>query len=468
MADVFVSYAHEDQDFVRRLVPLLEAEGLSVWWDHTIPPGKSWNEFIARGIEEAKACIIVWSTHSVASEWVQEEATLAKEGGKYLPMQIGPAPPPVGFRRIQAANLTGWDGDAANPQWRMLVKEAIALAHGESARPAPAPAATPSRPPPIAPAIAPADEPVKEKTQSKAGLIVVVALAAIAIGFGGWLLNSRQGTGGAAAPTSTAAASTAPSVAVAAAPAAPQPNDPTGSWKLLPISVPYCKMTGSLTIGPPAAQRLCTLRIEEACMTFTVLAEQTCTPVITGDRIKLTGTVASARYSDNEQRRYNPDNFTLTISGAEMKGTLDTVGKPATFSRQSDAEGAAWEAKAASNMTSYQARARAADSERRAKEAADDALDPQRIRGTWDLELVCADHPAGIAIPHLYVFAADGKWDEFHGSAKGTWTANGAALVFRTADGEYRGTRAANGTYSGTYSYNDRTRSCTFNMKRFR
>lgn len=135
MADVFISYAHEDQAFVRRIVPALEAEGFSVWWDHTIPPGKSWDTFIAKGIEEARCCIVVWSTHSVASDWVKEEATLAKTGEKYLPVAISDDQPPVGFRRIQAANLKGWSGDTENAQWRLLVQEARSTV-GQSHAPA--------------------------------------------------------------------------------------------------------------------------------------------------------------------------------------------------------------------------------------------------------------------------------------------------------------------------------------------
>jgi len=42
MADVFLSYAREDQAFAQRLAQALEAEGFSVWWDRTIPPGKTW------------------------------------------------------------------------------------------------------------------------------------------------------------------------------------------------------------------------------------------------------------------------------------------------------------------------------------------------------------------------------------------------------------------------------------------
>ena len=130
MADVFLSYSHKDTDLVRDLVRYLEREGFSVWWDHTIPPGKTWDDVIARGIREAKACIILWSPDSVVSDWVKEEATLAKEGGKYLPIQVGTDQPPMGFRRIQAANLSQWNGNAQDPQWRLLITEISHLVRG--------------------------------------------------------------------------------------------------------------------------------------------------------------------------------------------------------------------------------------------------------------------------------------------------------------------------------------------------
>lgn len=136
MTDIFISYAHEDQPFVRRIVPGLEAEGFSVWWDHTIPPGKSWDTFIAKGIAEARCCIVVWSPHSIGSDWVKEEATLGKDARKLLPVTIDGAEPPVGFRRIQAANLDNWNGDRSNPQWQLLVREARSLIGGANTSPA--------------------------------------------------------------------------------------------------------------------------------------------------------------------------------------------------------------------------------------------------------------------------------------------------------------------------------------------
>jgi TIR domain len=144
MSDIFISYSHKDTDVVRDMVPSLKAEGFTVWWDHTIPPGKTWDDVIARGIREAKACIIVWSASSVVSDWVKEEATIAKEGGKYLPVQFGPDLPPLGFRRIQSADLRNWNGNPQDPQWRMLITEISNLVGAkESVEPLPAPPPVP-------------------------------------------------------------------------------------------------------------------------------------------------------------------------------------------------------------------------------------------------------------------------------------------------------------------------------------
>jgi hypothetical protein len=130
MRDIFVSYSHKDTSFVRDMVPALEAEGFSVWWDHVIPPGKSWDAETARQMSDAKACIVVWSPNSIISDWVKEEATLAKESGKYLPILIGVDHPPIGFRRIQAADLGNWNGNAHDEKWRMLIDEAVELVRG--------------------------------------------------------------------------------------------------------------------------------------------------------------------------------------------------------------------------------------------------------------------------------------------------------------------------------------------------
>ena len=67
MSDVFISYAREDQDRITALVQLLQAQGLSVFWDRDIPPGKTWREHIGRALAEARCVVVAWSRASIAS-----------------------------------------------------------------------------------------------------------------------------------------------------------------------------------------------------------------------------------------------------------------------------------------------------------------------------------------------------------------------------------------------------------------
>ncbi len=224
MSDVFISYSHKDTDFVRDLVKPLEAEGFSVWWDHTIPPGKTWDDVIARGIREAKACIIVWSPNSVISDWVKEEATLAKEGGKYLPIQIAADLPPMGFRRIQAADLRSWNGNAQDPQWRLLVTEIASLVGGKDVVAPPAvsaPVVQAGQSPPTTHVAAP-------RTGRGSGLMVgsAVGVAIVIAGVVGWGFWHASKVG--AAPTAPQAAA---ALVTNAAQAPPAQGSVVGVWQ---------------------------------------------------------------------------------------------------------------------------------------------------------------------------------------------------------------------------------------------
>ena len=71
MNDIFISYAHEDIERVRALVAILEANHLSVWWDRTIPAGKSYRQLIESAITDARCVVVVWTRHSIAPTWGQ-------------------------------------------------------------------------------------------------------------------------------------------------------------------------------------------------------------------------------------------------------------------------------------------------------------------------------------------------------------------------------------------------------------
>lgn len=128
MADVFISYKREDKARVAPIAKALEEEGFSVWWDPEIPLGESYAVSIRRELEAASTVLPVWSAQSVASEWVQEEATLGKRKGALVPARIDAVDPPVGFTMTQTADLCGWVGDRTNEEWRRLVEHVSANA----------------------------------------------------------------------------------------------------------------------------------------------------------------------------------------------------------------------------------------------------------------------------------------------------------------------------------------------------
>lgn len=112
MVDIFISYAREDQEALRRLAAALEAQGWSVFWDRTIPAGETWRSYIGKALDDARCVVVAWSVASIESHWVQEEAEDARNKNILIPVLLAPIIPPIGFRSITAANLVGWDGDA--------------------------------------------------------------------------------------------------------------------------------------------------------------------------------------------------------------------------------------------------------------------------------------------------------------------------------------------------------------------
>jgi hypothetical protein len=83
MADVFLSYAHEDEETMRRLRADLMAAGLTVWTDEGLEPGEpSWQRAIEEAIEGAGCLAVILSPPAKDSEWVNREIGYA--GAKKL------------------------------------------------------------------------------------------------------------------------------------------------------------------------------------------------------------------------------------------------------------------------------------------------------------------------------------------------------------------------------------------------
>ena len=119
--DIFISYASPDRPTAETLAKALLKEGWSVWWDRTIPPGKSFDEVIEAALSAAKCVIVLWSRASVASDWVKVEAADAAKRRILIPALIEEVTIPLEFRRIQSASLVDWRGASPHPGFDALV-----------------------------------------------------------------------------------------------------------------------------------------------------------------------------------------------------------------------------------------------------------------------------------------------------------------------------------------------------------
>jgi formylglycine-generating enzyme required for sulfatase activity len=121
--DIFLSYASDDRDRVRPLVEALSAAGWSVFWDRTIPFGSTWDRVLDAQLKSCRCLLVVWSRNSVASDWVLEEVHSAKDNNlPIIPVLLDVVKLPFGFRRLQAADLSTWDGKPESPFIRDFIQ----------------------------------------------------------------------------------------------------------------------------------------------------------------------------------------------------------------------------------------------------------------------------------------------------------------------------------------------------------
>jgi len=115
MADIFISYAREDVAWVEKLNRALEAQGYHVWWDRDLATGARYLKETEAQLREARATVVVWSKASIDSHWVADEAALARDLGRLVPISKDGTMPPLGFGQYQATNFSHWNGGAGEP-----------------------------------------------------------------------------------------------------------------------------------------------------------------------------------------------------------------------------------------------------------------------------------------------------------------------------------------------------------------
>lgn len=127
MNDIFISYSSSDRLRAQQFAQALQTRGWTVWWDRNIPAGRSFDEVIEEALIESRCVLVLWSNASVRSDWVKEEALEGARRKILVPVFIDQVNIPLGFRRIQTANLTAWQGSPTDPIFERLLMDISVL-----------------------------------------------------------------------------------------------------------------------------------------------------------------------------------------------------------------------------------------------------------------------------------------------------------------------------------------------------
>jgi membrane-associated phospholipid phosphatase len=122
MADIFISYSRQDLPRARHIEHALSQCGWSVFWDRDLLPGEGYRSAIEHELKEARCVIVLWSSTSVKSEWVIDEAESGKQNECLVSVLIDDVEMPLGFRQGQAARLIDWAGEVEDEQFQLLCR----------------------------------------------------------------------------------------------------------------------------------------------------------------------------------------------------------------------------------------------------------------------------------------------------------------------------------------------------------
>lgn len=173
VAQIFVSYAREDQPTAARVAEALEGHGWDVWWDRQLGAGQDWSVEIQDRLREVGCVVVLWSTASIESRWVQAEADVGQRRKILVPLAIAGCQPPFGYAHLHTVDLSSWSGGQDHSVFREIqaaVERLVPLGKEAEARAAPVSARS---------------GPARERRSWTPAVIAVVAAAALA-GVGLW------------------------------------------------------------------------------------------------------------------------------------------------------------------------------------------------------------------------------------------------------------------------------------------
>ncbi|MBC7980428.1 MAG: toll/interleukin-1 receptor domain-containing protein [Armatimonadetes bacterium] len=108
---IFISYSREDKKHAKKLADFLVSCGHIVWWDQEIHAGTDYRQEIAVQLKAADKVIVLWTSHSVKSTFVIDEAQRANHDQKLIPVTMDVSEPPMGFGHLHAVCATDLESE---------------------------------------------------------------------------------------------------------------------------------------------------------------------------------------------------------------------------------------------------------------------------------------------------------------------------------------------------------------------
>lgn len=134
--DIYISYAPEDIERVRKIAEELEWAGLRVWYRDQPQHSADSVALIEQAIDSLRAHLVVWSQDSAASGRIQAEARASSAKGRLIASRIDQVLPPKGTKAVMYADLIDWQGGQDHRGFRKILT-AIHQLTGKGPAPAP-------------------------------------------------------------------------------------------------------------------------------------------------------------------------------------------------------------------------------------------------------------------------------------------------------------------------------------------
>jgi hypothetical protein len=108
MGHVFISYSHKDHVYAHGLAKDLQITGFNVWIDERLDYGSQWPQEIQKQLDACDALILIMTSHSFESDWVQSELQRAKRKRKSIfPLLLEGSEPWLSVESTQFYDVRG-------------------------------------------------------------------------------------------------------------------------------------------------------------------------------------------------------------------------------------------------------------------------------------------------------------------------------------------------------------------------